>query len=337
MMRTVFPAVREALLRGERAVLCGILASSGSTPRGPGARMAVFAGGGAAGTIGGGAVERLAQEQALGMLREAAPLVRTFQLHPNGGENIGMICGGEVTVAFQPLGREDLPLVERVCALLEEGQAAWLVTELSREGRWPMGLWTEDGPWGADLSVERVRPLLGRRAVLEESGGAALFVEPLAREGTVYVFGAGHVGLELAWVLDRAGFRVAVLDDRPEALSAGRFPPGVQCVQVDFSHIGISLAAEDYVVVMTAGHGADLTVLEQVLPMPVTYIGCIGSKKKAAATRERLKEKGFTEIDIKRIFSPIGLPIGGETPAEIAISIAAQLIAHRAGREAGNG
>ena len=90
---------------------------------------------------------------------------------------------------------------------------------------------------------------------------------------------------------------------------------------------------DDYVVIMTAGHQGDLAILQQLLTAPVTYIGCIGSRKKAAFAREYLKQNGFTEADIKRIHSPIGLPIGGETPQEIAVSIAAELIAHRAGKE----
>ena len=166
-MRTVFPAVRDHIRRGERVVLCGVIASSGSTPRGAGARMAVFADGGFAGTIGGGSVERLAQNYARTLLEEGRPAVRTFQLHPNGTEDIGMICGGTVTVVFQPLGKEDLPLMERICALLEAERPAWLVTALSEHGPWTMALWEKDTPWQMAASPEAVRPLMGSRAVLQ--------------------------------------------------------------------------------------------------------------------------------------------------------------------------
>ena len=329
-MRTVFPEVRERIRRGEQVVLCGIIDSAGSTPRGPGARMAVFADGSFAGTIGGGAVERLAQDCAQKVLKEGRPTVRTFQLHPNGAEDTGMICGGTIAVMFQPLGGEELPLVERICTLLEAERPAWLVTALSGHGPWTMGLWEQDGPWQLELPPEEVRPLMGSRPALRQ-GEPALFVEPLARQGTVYIFGAGHVGRELAWLLDRVGFRLVVFDDRPEALEPEQFPEGVRLLRGDFGHIGLPLTQADYVVIMTAGHQGDLAILQQILMYPVSYIGCIGSKKKAAAARERLKASGFTDSDIKRIHSPIGLPIGGETPAEIAVSIAAELIAHRSG------
>ena len=329
-MDHVFAAVVQALRRGERAALCTILSSAGSAPRGPGARMAVLADGGTAGTIGGGAAERLAREEALAALRAGAPRVHTFRLYPKGAEDIGMVCGGTITVALQPLGAEDLPLLERLCALQGGGTPAWLVTELSPEGPWRMELWTEERTEDLRLPPERVRPLLGSRPALAE-GEPPLFAEPLARQGTVYLFGAGHVGRELAWLLDRVGFRLAVFDDRPEALEPEQFPEGVHLLRGDFGHIDLPLTQADYVVIMTAGHQGDLAILQQILMYPVSYIGCIGSKKKAAAARERLKASGFTDSDIKRIHSPIGLPIGGETPAEIAVSIAAELIAHRSG------
>ena len=337
-MRTVFPIIRESLSRGEQVVLCTILSSSGSTPRGPGAQMAVFQDGTIAGTIGGGAVERLAQGHAselLGGRRKQG--VRTFQLYPNGGEDIGMICGGEVTVVFQTLRPADLPLVEQICIRQESRTRSWLVMAIEEQSI-RIGIWEEgDSDWKIPgISQARVAPLLGRNTALEP-GSPALFIKPLAQQGMVYIFGAGHVGRELVWLLDRVGFRVAVVDDRSQVLEAEQFPTGVQLILGDFGRIDLPLTESDYVVIMTAGHQGDLTILEQILPTPVTYIGCIGSRRKAAATQKLLKEKGFTEEQISRIHSPIGLPIGGETPAEIAVSVAAELIAHRAGKETRHG
>src|SRR5699024_2124079 len=89
---------------------------------------------------------------------------------------------------------------------------------------------------------------------------------------------------------------------------------------------------EDYVVIMTPGHQGDYEVLRQVLRTPARYVGCIGSRRKIAATRERLLADGFSEADFARVHAPIGLDIGGETPQEIALSVAAQLVACRAGK-----
>ena len=335
-MERVFPALREALARGERAALCGVIESSGSTPRGPGARMAVFADGSFAGTIGGGSVERLAQDHARALLAAGRAEIRRFQLYPGGEDDTGMICGGTVAVAFQILDQADRGLVERICALQAGEEPAWLVTAMPESGPWTRIVWTAEGLRAPEDWAERVRGCLGRKAVLAE-GEPPLFVEPLAGEGTVYIFGAGHVGVELAWVLDRVGLRLAVFDERPEALRPENFPAGVRLILGDYGHIGLPLTAVDAAVIMTAGHQGDLTLLEQVLRTPADYIGCIGSRKKAAAARERLREKGFSQSDIARVHSPIGLPIGGETPAEIAVSVAAELIAHRAGKELSHG
>ena len=113
-------------------------------------------------------------------------------------------------------------------------------------------------------------------------------------------------------------------------VSVTRF--GISCELNNFRRIfdKVSLTADDYAVVMTPGHQADYEILEQVLRTPATYIGCIGSRKKVALTRERLAAAGFSQQDIDRVHAPIGLPILAETPEELAISVAAEMIRHRA-------
>ena len=158
------------------------------------------------------------------------------------------------------------------------------------------------------------------------------FVEPIVRAGRVYLFGAGHVGRALAPVLRYVGFEVTVYDNRAELANAEHFPMAHEIIVGDFCRIfeKVSLTADDYAVVMTPGHQADYEILEQVLRTPASYIGCIGSRKKVALTREKLAAAGFSQQDIDRVHAPIGLPILAETPEEIAISVAAEMIRHRA-------
>ena len=103
-------------------------------------------------------------------------------------------------------------------------------------------------------------------------------------------------------------------------------------IQGDFKDIfaSVTLSEQDYVVIMTRGHQADFEVLAQALKKPLSYIGCIGSRSKIAATKERLKALGFPDDCYDRVHSPIGIDIKGETPEEIAVSITAELILHRA-------
>lgn len=149
------------------------------------------------------------------------------------------------------------------------------------------------------------------------------------------LFGAGHVARALAQALALAEFSVEVWDDRPGMASEERFPDAsaLRCGPYEGALKALSPVTEqDYVVVMTHGHQADYEILSQVLRTPAKYIGCIGSRSKAAAVRERLLAAGFAPEEVSRIHSPIGLPIGGKSPGEIAISVAAQLVACRSGR-----
>lgn len=336
-MKALFEAIQSALSRGEKAVLCTIVASSGSAPRGEGAKMAVFADGTTLGTIGGGAVEYKSQTYALELLSSGgSALVHAFRLSPNEVQDIGMICGGNVTVAFQVLDAGTLPVVEAILESLGQlNETVWLVTPVQEGLNWSLGLYDErHGLRFADaVDMETLRPMLLNRGVLRKEA-PSFYVEPLVQAGVVYLFGGGHVGRELCPVLSHVGFRVVLFDDRPQAAVPERFPQAVRIVLGDYRRIfdQITITDRDYVVIMTPGHQSDFEILSQVLTTPASYVGCIGSRHKVAATREKLAGLGFSQADMDRVHSPIGLPIGGETPEEIAISIAAEMIAHRSGR-----
>jgi xanthine dehydrogenase accessory factor len=135
--------------------------------------------------------------------------------------------------------------------------------------------------------------------------------------------------------LSALGFFTVVIDDRPEFASQERFPTADRLVvPSSFDDVvpSLEIDEESYVVIVTRGHAHDTNVLRQVLRTPAVYIGMIGSKTKVAGAFQTLREEGFTSADLERVHAPIGLSIGAETPEEIAISIAAQLIQVRAGK-----
>ena len=152
---------------------------------------------------------------------------------------------------------------------------------------------------------------------------------------TAYIFGAGHVGLALEPVLRHVGFKTVVLDDRMEYANRERFPEAGEVIvlnsfQQAFNNIETDL--DSYIVIMTRGHAGDYDVLKQALKVPHAYIGMIGSEKKVAAGLKLLREQeGFSQEELEKIYSPIGLPIHAETPEEIAVSVAAEMINVRAG------
>lgn len=157
--------------------------------------------------------------------------------------------------------------------------------------------------------------------------------ERIRPAGRVCIFGGGHVAQALVPALTAVDFRCVVLEDRPELCRGELFPGAEETLQVDFAHISdvVTLTEEDWAVIMTRGHENDLLVQAQVMRTPVRYIGVIGSKQKTAALTAQLLEMGFTEEDFGRVYAPIGLPIRSRTPAEIAVSVTAQLILDRAG------
>jgi xanthine dehydrogenase accessory factor len=149
----------------------------------------------------------------------------------------------------------------------------------------------------------------------------------------VFIFVAGHVSRELARVAAFAGFEWVVLDERDEFADARFFPDAGRVLVVPgfaraFDYIDVT--PESYLVIVTRGHLDDQVVLEGALRTDAAYIGMIGSRRKRALIDQTLLQKGFSAADIARVCSPVGLPIGAETPEEIAISITAQLIAARA-------
>lgn len=326
-MRKLTHKMIKSIEDGNNVVLCTILASSGSSPRGAGARMAVFADGSTMGTVGGGRVELLAAEEAREVLNTGKTRVRAFCLAPDQVSSIGMICGGNVTIYYQLLTADDLPVLHRMEDALFASENSWMYLRI-RAGI------VEDFRIVSAAEAAAEPELFTRRAVYQK-GEPLVYTEPLVRAGRVYLFGGGHVGQALVPVLANIDFRVTVLDNREALANRETFPQADKVIFTDFSNIydKVTLTPDDYVVIMTPGHQADYEVLEQVLRCKTRYVGCIGSRHKIARTQQLLREAGISEEMIHSVHSPIGLAIGAETPAEIAISIAAEMIACRAGAQ----
>ena len=167
-----------------------------------------------------------------------------------------------------------------------------------------------------------------------------LFAEPYYPPQRLIIAGGGHVSRPTVTAGALAGFEVHVLDDRPEYARPERFPEAASTrVAPDFAHCfdAFNPGPRDYIVIVTRGHLHDGAVLAQALRTKATYIGMIGSSRKKEQVFQRMREEGFSTEDLDRVFSPIGLAIGAETPEEIAVSIIAQCIAHRRGAPCGRG
>lgn len=325
-MQKLFAILQELLTQGRGAVLATVTAGHGSVPRGAGARMLVTEEGRAYGTIGGGAVEYEAVVRARELLSGGGNSSEVFRLYPNQVKDLGMVCGGEVEVWFRRFDERDLPLAEKALALFREKTAFWLACGISPEG--PMALCRPEGVLRGGEVPPAVLEALGPRPVTVEAEGLRWFAERMLSPERVYIFGGGHVSQALVPALAAVGFRCVILEDREEFCRRELFPGAEEVRLIDMARVSeaAEITPDDYVVIMTRGHRDDLRIQAQVLRTPARYIGVIGSRKKKASVFAQLREMGFTDADLDRVTTPIGLAIGAETPAEIAVSITAQLI-----------
>ncbi|MCQ2418385.1 MAG: xanthine dehydrogenase accessory protein XdhC [Clostridia bacterium] len=332
-MLRIFETLSAAIQNNQAAVLCTIVTGHGSAPRGAGAKMVVFQDGSTLGTVGGGAVELHCIEIAKQVLASGESVIQPFCLAPNEVNDIGMVCGGNVTICFRRFDQKDAPFLARALAVLRGEENAWLIFRMKDGTETELGLFDEEKglQFLCDVPDALLKKNLHAGAELI-SGDPSYYFEPISTRGKVYIFGGGHVGAALAPLLSGLGFRVCVYDNRPEFAVPENFPGAYRVILGDFNDIfsKVSVTKDDYAVIMTPGHQADLAVLKQVLQTEAQYIGCIGSKKKIAVTEDALLQAGYTKEQLTRIVSPIGLSILAETPAEIAVSIAGQLIELRA-------
>ena len=171
------------------------------------------------------------------------------------------------------------------------------------------------------------------QTVCLELNGQSYVIESIRPAATIYLVGAGHVAKEIATMAGRVGFRIFVFDDRSEFANPARFPQAAEiriCPEFRDIFREFEPAAASYIVIVTRGHRFDRRVLAQALRTGAGYIGMIGSRRKKEHIFKGLIEEGIKRRVLEQVVCPIGLPIEAETPAEIGVSVVAQLIQHRA-------
>jgi len=321
-MRHFFMRLAEALESGRPAVLASVVGHAGSTPRSSGALMAMFPEGDILGSVGGGVLEAKTQKLAPALFASGGAALKPFLLTGTEAASLGMACGGDVTIfaLAVPAGAAELDK-GRPCALFtdlsgSDESLTVLSRRLARQGEETQGL-----------------PKPGRLPKTLRDGLSLRVLEPFAPPANLYIAGAGHVSFFISKLAVQTGFRVTVLDDRAEFANPERFPEAAKTLVTELSEtcLPADMGPNDFAVIVTRGHLHDAAVLAGALRTDAGYIGMIGSRKKKAATYAALKKQGFANADLDRVFCPIGLAIGAETPEEIAVSVVAELIMVRAG------
>jgi xanthine dehydrogenase accessory factor len=299
------------------------------------------------GTVGGGILEAQVSDLAMSVFESAAPCCKTFNLANKQAAEEGMICGGGVEILVDAVGTQDFQkrhIFETVMQALSAHRSVTLVTSVRQDPRGirvGYGLISKAGITAGSLDMaEKHSDLLLTHQdrppeLVQVEEGLRYFFQPIESPGSVFICGGGHIGKALAPLCRLLGFHTVILDDRIEFANRHRFPDAddirviksyAECIdpeEVDpYSHI----------LIVTRGHLHDQSVLSQALTTDAGYIGMIGSRRKRDITYAALRAKGFTEKDLQRVHSPVGLNIGANSPAEIAVSILAEIIAVRSGR-----
>lgn len=333
-MEQMFDLLLKRCREGKDSVITVIVQDRGSSPRSAGAWMAVGEKGRLLGTIGGGNLEYRAIEEACSMLRRTADectnsvressRVRNYDLSRKETADLGMVCGGRVKVLFYRLDAGNC----RTEKFLSDGLTA------ARSGqpyRIMLPLSGAENTAGVDAGAADETDM-SRLPLLEEKNGTEWYTELFAWDKTVYILGGGHLAQETVPLLSHLGFSCVAADDREEFTDPGLFPGAKKVLLVDFSRLeeDISVEEGDYILIVTRGHLCDIEAERFALGTKAGYIGAVGSRRKAKYVRDRLEQEGFSPEQLDRVITPVGIPIGSETPAEIAVSIAAQLIQVRA-------
>ncbi len=334
-MKKLIHVLEKCLKNHEDCVLATIVEQSGSTPRGAGAAMIVTSKGRICGTVGGGAIEYKSECVAKELITLKESRLDHFYLKPNQVQDLGMVCGGDVTIYFQFISsnrKENMELVQYIKNKYDKEEQFWLIQEITSHSEDTWSVFSkEEGEKGGNIPSEVIDNLRDK-PYQQKVGEKVYFSVPLQSMSKVYIFGGGHVSQALVPVLSTVGFHCIVLEDREEFCRPELFPTAEKLMLIDISKISeyIEIKEKDFVCIMTRGHKDDMEVQAQVLNTPAYYIGVIGSRKKKATVFAKLKERGFTDGDLSRVTTPIGIDIKAETPAEIAVSITAQMIEKRA-------
>ncbi len=349
-MESVYKQAKRELQSNKPMVLTTVVRTSGSTPQKSGARLLVRDNGSAVGTLGGGCVEGDIWFASSEILKQGLPSeLKSYELNEDLAAQDGLVCGGTMYFLIDPI-REKNPLVEKiineVVDAYDGGKPVALAHLIkSKEKNEVTGnsiLIRENGSTLGSLGSEfldkdaasKARSLLalGKNEYIK-IGEREYYIEAYTTQPNLVLVGGGHISHAIAPIAKSLGFRIFVIDDRKEFSNNKRFPEAEKTLVSEYNN-GIKKLvpnANTFIVVATRGHRHDDDAVAAALHTKASYIGLVGSKRKAVLIFEKLISRGFTEKQIKDIKSPIGIDIGARTPEEIAISIISEILSFRLG------
>ncbi|MBI1810192.1 MAG: XdhC family protein [Gemmatimonadetes bacterium] len=335
--------------------LASVARRRGSLPMSATAKMLVTAGGARIGTVGGGCLESEIIERAMDVLERRVPAVSEHSLNAELAGDYGLTCGGTAVMLIEPVFPDEVLRAVYAAAVADVARGANGVMATGVD--WSTGVAKAYGACGgrvqrAGADGARLEIVGAGDALAGDNASAArlaerirgfdasietplfehgVLVEPIRGKPRLVVFGGGHVGARIAEVAAIAGWRVTVVDDRADFADAARLPFAERTVTCDWHDVASAVPLDEhtYAVIATRGHQHDVVLAAQLAPRPLRYLGMLGSRRKVALTANVLREWQVDDTAILAMHAPVGLPIGADTPEEIAVSVVAEMIAVR--------
>lgn len=301
---------------GRGAALATVVETWGSAPRQAGSQLVISGAGDIMGSVSGGCVEGAVVLEAMECISDGRARVLTYGVSDNEAFAVGLACGGTIRILVDPVAQTGLAVgvLEELVGAREEGRPMALVSRLDGPLRVLMAA-------GADAAVDA--RLRSDRSGMEEDGRFIAVHNPPLR---LIVVGAVHIAQPLMTMARACGYAPVLIDPRESFGAAARFPG--ETILHDWPDEALaSLAPDTRTAIVTLTHDPKLDdpAIRVALASPVFYLGCLGSSRTHAKRVERLTAAGFSAGEIGRIHAPVGLDIGAKSPAEIAVSIMAQI------------
>ncbi|MEU2270897.1 XdhC family protein [Streptomyces olindensis] len=349
-MRDVLPVLGRWYRAGLPFGLATVVEVSRSAPRDPGAAMAVGPDGEVVGSVSGGCVEGAVFELAQEVVASGEARLETFGYSDEDAFAVGLTCGGEITVLVRPVAPGLDPGFGAVVDAVAAGEPVVVATVTGGPAQrgatlavWPDRVSGTLGASGLDAAVTadaRGELALGATGLRHYGPGGqrredsvGVFLQSFAPPPRMLVFGAIDYAAAVARIGDFLGYRVTVCDARPVFATPRRFPEGVEVVAA-WPHRYLRDTDTDertVICVLTHDPKFDVPLLTEALRRPAAYIGAMGSRRTHDDRAKRLVEAGLTRHELSRLRSPVGLDLGARTPEEVAVSVAAEIVALRWG------
>jgi xanthine dehydrogenase accessory factor len=315
-------SARDWLARDGRVALATVIDTWGSAPVPVGGQLAIAADGSFAGSVSGGCIEGEVIAEAEDILAGGKPKTLQFGVADETAWNVGLPCGGQVKVFLERLEHDvGLSLLDRAVAARDGRRGLVLRTRLS-DGRRQI-FDRSDAGLPADVAA---RFHTGKSA-LQDAPDGEVFLHALIPPARIIAIGATHIAQVLGQIARVAGYEMVVVDPRTAFAAAQRFP-GIR-IEADWPEAALGrLGLDPYTALAVLAHVShiDDEALKVALRSDCLYIGALGSSRNHAKRLERLKAAGFSDAELRRIKSPIGIEIGAQSPAEIAVAVMAEIV-----------